>query len=112
MYLLSYSASTGSRSQEHSADVSVCSNLPFFLVGSSLNGSDGSFLPTCSNNLYGVSSLLSMEFDNSAFFGFLFKETEANPIAASSPELTCFTASILWEMCGNIIRIKREGEIP
>ena len=49
-----------------------------------------------------------MEFDNSAFSAFLFKVTEARPIAASSPELTYFTASIVWEIRENIIRIKRE----
>ena len=95
MYLLAYSASTGSRSQEHSVDVSISSNISFFFVGPSLTASDGSFLPTCSNPLSGVSSLFSMEFDHSAFSAFLFKKTEASPISASSPELTCFTASIL-----------------
>ena len=49
-----------------------------------------------------------MEFDNSAYSAFLFKETEASPIAASSPELTCFTASILWEIRENIIGIERQ----
>ena len=49
-----------------------------------------------------------MEFDNSGFSAFLFKETEASFIPASFPELTWFTASILWEIRENIFRIKRE----
>ena len=108
MYLLVYSAITGSRSQEHSVDVSVTSNLPFFLVGPPLTTSDESFLPTCSNPLSVVSSLILMEFDNSGFSAFLFKETEASFIPASIPELTWFTASLLWEIRENIFRIKRE----
>ena len=48
-----------------------------------------------------------MEFDNSPFFTFLFEETEANPIATSSPEMTCFTASFLWKIRENIIKIER-----
>ena len=51
-----------------------------------------------------------MEFNNSAFFAFLFKETKASPIAASSPELTCSDIDIIWELRENIIRIKRERE--
>ena len=49
-----------------------------------------------------------MELDNSAYFAFPFKETEASPIAASSPELTCFTASILWEIRENITGIESQ----
>ena len=101
LYLLACSASTGSRSQEHSEDISVSSNLPFFFVGPSLITSDGSFLSTYSNTLSGVSTLLSKEFDNSEFSAFLFKETEPSPIAAFSPELTCCTASILREIREN-----------
>ena len=74
-----------------------------FLVGPSLTKSDGSFLLTCSKPVYGVLFLLSMEFDNSVFFAFLFKETKVSPIAASSPELTCSTAPILWEILEKII---------
>ena len=66
-------------------------------------------MPTCSNRA-GILSLLSMELDNSAFSAFLFKEAEASPIAPSSPELTGYTAPILWEICENIIRIKRERD--
>ena len=47
------------RSQEHSEEVSVNSNLPFFFVGPSITTSDWSFLPTCSNHLSGLSCLLS-----------------------------------------------------
>ena len=50
-------------------------------------------------------SLLSMEFENSVFSTFLFKK--ASPIAASSPEMTYFTASIRWKMLENIFKIER-----
>ena len=46
MCLLVYYASTGTRSLEHSADVSASSDLSFFLSGPSLTTLDGSFLLT------------------------------------------------------------------
>ena len=103
MEVLAYSASTGSRSQEHFGDVSVSSNLPLFLSGPSLTTLDGSFLPTCYNPLSGVLTLLSKEFGNLAFCSFLVEETEASSIAASSPEVACLTTSILWKIRENII---------
>ena len=49
-----------------------------------------------------------MELDNSAYSAFPFKETEGSRIAASSPALTCFTASILWEIRENITGIESQ----
>ena len=102
MYLLTYLASTGSRSQEDSLDVSASSDLLLLLMSLLLTISDWSFLPIWFNPLSGVLSLLSMEFDNSVSAAFLFIETVASPIVASFPELTCFTAFILWEICESI----------
>ena len=94
------------RSQEHSADVSISSNLAFSLGGPSPTLSDGSFLLTFSNHLCGVPSLLSKGFNKSAFSAFLFEKIETSPIAAASREMTRFTASIPWEW----MRIKSERQ--
>lgn len=53
-----------------------------------------------------------MEFDDSEFFALLFEETEANPIAASSLDMTCFTALILWEIQENIIKSEIRNSLP
>ena len=108
MYLLAYSAGTGFTSKELCIDVSVSSNLSFFLVDPSLTISYGSFLPTCANHLSGVLSVLSMDFDNSAFSAFLCKETDASSITALSPELACFTGSVLWEIHESKIKIEKQ----
>ena len=81
-------------------------NFFFYLGGSSLTISDGSFLPTCSNPPSGVMSLLSMEFVNSVFSAFLFKKT--SPVAVSSPEMSYFTGSIRRKIPENIIKIERQ----
>ena len=63
-------------------------------------------MPTCSNPPSGIMYLLSMKFDTSVFSVFLFKK--ANPIAAFSPEMSYFAASIQWKMPENIIKIERQ----
>ena len=50
-----------------------------------------------------------MEFNNSAFSAFLFKETEASPITAYSNKMTCFDEFILSEICGKINKNKRQN---
>ena len=108
MYLLAYSAGTGSTSEELCVDVSVSSNLSFLLVDPSLTLSYGSFPHTCASHLSEVLSVLSIDFDNSAFSAFLFRETDASSITASSPELTCFTGSVLWEIDESKIKIEKQ----
>ena len=41
----------------------------------------------------------------------LFSSKKTNPSAASSPEMSYFTASIRWKMPENIIKIERQ-KIP
>ena len=42
-----------------------------------------------------------MEVYNSTFSAFLVEENEAGSVASSTREMTCFTASILWEIREN-----------
>ena len=111
MYMLEYSASTRSRSQDYSAEVSFSSNLFFFLGDTSLT-SNGSFPSTYSKSIFRILSGLSTEFVNSAFSLLLFEEIDASPFTTSSNETTCFTASILWELCESISKWRTESLAP